>query len=261
MTSGLRFFDKEPSSWEELEDLVAQAFREMRYHVIQRETVKTVRGKVEVDILATNKNTAIPSTVLIECKYWNKPVPQQVVHGFRAVCDDIGVNFGLIISKTGFQSGAAETSTSTNIQLFDFGKFQELFFSEWKVGAFMLLTAMYDQLLPLQRALMSKVVGGNGSNLKLPEGLRWPGKYDILLGVDGRFTDFFIGNRTFPAEISDPRGDPSVQERITVSSHREYLDVAIKGAVDASIFFNLPMTYVCETGPTTTFYELVSRVN
>jgi hypothetical protein len=43
-------FDTEPANWQELEDLVCQAFQEMGYESRRNEAVKTVRGKVNIDV-------------------------------------------------------------------------------------------------------------------------------------------------------------------------------------------------------------------
>jgi len=61
------FFDREPETWEDLEGLIQQAFDEMGYESIRGHKVKTVRGKVKVDVFARKVSTPIPTIVLI----WN----------------------------------------------------------------------------------------------------------------------------------------------------------------------------------------------
>jgi restriction endonuclease Mrr len=121
-----RFFDREPNNWHQLEEMVQQAFAEMGYESNRAHKIQTVRGTVEIDVHAIKTSTPIPTIVLCECKYWDKPVPQHVVHTFRSVCSDAGAHFGLIISRRGFQSGAEISRTATNIHLMDFVEFQIL---------------------------------------------------------------------------------------------------------------------------------------
>ncbi len=143
------FFDASPASWQELEIMVNQAFEEMAYEANRNHEVESVRGQVKIDVFAVKKTTPIPTVVLCECKHWAKPVDQNVVHSFRSICSDIGAHFGLIISRVGFQPGAGETRSATNIHLLNFEQFQETFFAEWKSGIFLRFVQMSDSLLPL----------------------------------------------------------------------------------------------------------------
>jgi hypothetical protein len=123
-----RFFDKEPSSWQELEEMVCQVFTEMGYVSNRAYSLQTIRGAVEIDVHAIKTTTPIPTLVLCECKYWDKAVPQHIVHAFRSVCSDAGAHFGLIISRRDFQSGAENSRIATNVHLMDFVEFQGTFF-------------------------------------------------------------------------------------------------------------------------------------
>jgi hypothetical protein len=243
------FFDKKPGSWKDLEQMVQQAFCEMGYESKKSHSLDTVRGKVEIDVFARKTTTPIPTIVLCECKYWNKPVSQHVIHGFRTVCADVGAHFGLIISKVGFQAGAETSRSSTNVHLMNFKEFQETFFEEWRSGACTMLVKMHDQLLPILRASMR--IQENGLDT-IPshsiDGVDAFRKYAILLGYEGRYSEYFIMPGEFPATISDPRGDPRVIQSVTVKSHREYLEVAREATLEATRRFNLPETYFSTKG-------------
>src|SRR5208282_1297567 len=102
-------FDTEPQTWQELEELVCQAFKEMGYETYRNKNINTVRGTAKVDVHATKKFTPIPTVTLVECKYWDKAVDQNVIYSFRSICADSGAHYGIIISKNGFQSGAHES--------------------------------------------------------------------------------------------------------------------------------------------------------
>lgn len=229
--------------------MVHLAFTEMGYESSQGCKIETVRGTVEIDVRAVKTTSPIPTLVLCECKYWNKMVPQSVVHGFRTVCSDAGAHFGLIISKKGFQSGADNSRTSTNVHLMNFEQFQETFFGEWKSGAFIMLARMYDQLLPIFRAAHGMVEGG----LDLIDEAAVRGvdpfeKYSMFFGLGGQYSSYFIQQGEFPVTFSDPRGDPRIIKLVTVRSHREYLELAKAAVAECNKRFNLPEIYFSTAG-------------
>ena len=232
-----RIFDHQPSTWQELELLVEQAFSEMLYEAHRGHELNTVRGKVKVDLYAVKRSTPIPTIVLCECKHWAKPVEQNVVYGFRSICSDVGAHFGLIISKAGFQSGANETREATNIHLMDFVAFQETFFEEWRTGIFMKFAQMSDELLPLMRNSI-----GSPEDEALHRRLKQINiftKYEMFFG-DRSFRSYFIGGDAhFPIEMRDPRGEPESTQTISIRSYREYFNIARQGVADARLHFGI----------------------
>jgi hypothetical protein len=246
---GAQFFDTSPTSWQDLETMVALAFAEMGYESNRAHRLQTIRGTVEIDVHAIKTSTPIPTIVLCECKYWDKSVPQSVVHAFRSVCADAGAHFGLIISRKGFQSGAENSRTATNIHLMDFVRFQSTFFEEWRSGALMLLSRMRDQLLPILRA--ANGMQKNGLDLidkALIDGVDPFQKYSLFFGLDGGYPQFFIHQDSFPSTFNDPTGDPRTLTKVTVSSHREYIDIATRALVECTTRFRLPNLYFDNSG-------------
>ena len=204
-----KIYDHEPNDWQELEEMVNTAFREMGYESHRNYSVKTIRGNVAIDVFATDKRTSLPTIVICECKYWNKPVDQQVIYAFRSVCADIGAHYGLVISKVGFQSGANQTRESTNSHLLDFNQFQEKYFDKWREGIFMEIVKMRDTFLP-----------GLYSNGQLcHKALQ---KYTLF----EKGSDHFIFNNGFPIDVIDPRGDIDSIEEIAITSHRHFFEIA-----------------------------------
>ena len=120
------------TDWQDLQAKVAQLFEEMDYEV---ETPRHVdlagRGKKEVDVWVRDPLASINQIYLIECKFWNTKVPQDIVHGFKTVMEGAGANTGFIISKVGFQRGAYEAIRFTNIHLLTFEELQHRYGSEW----------------------------------------------------------------------------------------------------------------------------------
>lgn len=232
-----KIFDHKPKTWQELEEMVCQAFNEMGYKCEKNYEISTVRGKVKVDLFAVDERTPIPTIVLCECKYWNKPVEQSVVHSFRSVCADIGAHYGLIISKKGFQAGAKATRESTNIHLLNFDQFQSTFFEEWRKGVFMILSGLSDRLLPLLR-METSTIKNLTTNEKTIFLSNFFIKYSIFFG-DQRFTKFFIEKNIFPIDAVDPKGDPCHLNKITISTPREFLEIAKAAVSDACKYYGI----------------------
>jgi hypothetical protein len=128
----MQIFDREPTDWRDLQNMVGQLFTELCCTVQVSVTVPLVRGKKEIDVLADDPHTYPPSRYAIECKYWSNPVPQEVVHSFRTVVSDLGAHRGIIVSKVGFQSGSFEVADNTNIDLFTFDELQSVFWDRWR---------------------------------------------------------------------------------------------------------------------------------
>src|ERR1700722_6462851 len=239
-----KIFDVSPETWQDLEIMVQQAFDEMGYESHRKYSIKTVRGSVEVDVYARKTTTPIPSIVICECKHWNTLVSKNVIHSFRTVCSDIGAHYGLVISKNGFQFGAEGSRESTNVHLLTFEEFQQTFFKEWQQGVFMMMSAMRDEILPILRAKvgmqnygLDRIDVGRLQNVEPME------KYSIFNGTEGHYSEHFIQNEGFPIEINDPRGNPQELKRLTVSTHREYLEIAKQAVLDARAYFNLEPVY------------------
>ena len=127
-------FDHEPADWEELQDRIAQLFSEMGCEVKIGERVKLVRGEKEIDVSVRDPQTTPHSVYLCECKFWSKPIPQEVIHSFRTVLSDFGAHRGFIISRVGFQAGAKEAVKNTNLDLLTFDEIQLVFFDRWRIA-------------------------------------------------------------------------------------------------------------------------------
>jgi len=141
-------FDHEPADWRGLQDRVAQLFSEIGCDVRVGEKVKLVRGKKEIDVLVRDRQTSPASDYLCECKFWSKPIPQEVIHSFRTVVSDFGAHRGFIISRAGFQAGAKEAAAETNLDLVTFEEFQSLFFDRWRIAMGRKYRPYADRLFP-----------------------------------------------------------------------------------------------------------------
>lgn len=140
---------KDIRDWKDLQDKVAELFREMGYDVMSPYLLKHVRGSKEVDVYVRDPRTSVPSVILIECKHWKSNLPQEVVHGFRSVMADSGANTGIIVVTKGFQSGAEEADDFTNVELRTWESLQRAYGNEW-------FLRQLERLAPLKETLTRK---------------------------------------------------------------------------------------------------------
>lgn len=127
----MTIYENEPKNWKDLQNKVAEILTECGYKCETEKDIITTREKVNVDVYAKMNSQMAKSEILCECKFWKKAIPKHVIHSFRTVINDYGANYGLIISKIGFQSGAFESIKNTNIQLVNWLEFEETFRAEW----------------------------------------------------------------------------------------------------------------------------------
>ncbi len=219
----MNIFDNNPETWQELEEMVGQLFNEIGCYVEVGTTIQLVRGAKEIDVYIEDKMSTPHSKYLCECKFWNEPIPQGVVHEFRTVVADFGANQGFIISKVGFQSGSKEAVEKTNVQLLTFDALQKLFFRRW-------LPSMVDRYMSYADRLFPYWDPSGG---RMPK-VKWTGKdiehLRILIEAYEPFIDLGPGDkmmgfrRKFPIEVPTVNDSFEVEGKEIIKTHREYFD-------------------------------------
>lgn len=127
-----QMIEKKPGAdWKDMQVRVATILTECGLRTTIGKTIKTARGKVEIDVYATDPATVPPSVYLCECKRWSTPVPQGEVQAFRTTVADSGAHHGLFISAKGLQRGAYGVAKHTNIHLCNWREFQDIFLERW----------------------------------------------------------------------------------------------------------------------------------
>lgn len=215
-----KIFLSHPKNWRDLEDKVTQIFQEMGYETSKKTKVQTIRGQVEVDVIATNNKSSVPIRIFIECKYWEKNIPQEKVHAFRTIIHDSGANLGIMIALSNFQIGAKQHIESTNILLMTWDEFQNHYFDEWFEAMKKYTIEVADPICEYYD-YYGKITGGlNGTEERV-------GRAKLL---QDRYSIFRKGNRFnpkifFPMEVRDPRYE---EERIiTITQARDFFDIMI----------------------------------
>ena len=221
-----------PSDWKDLQNKVAEIFTDIGYETETDRTIETARGKVMVDVFSVDKSQSPNILYLCECKHWKSRVPKTVVHSFRTVIQDFGANYGIIISKVGFQKGAYETVKHTNITLVDWFGFQDLFEEKWLPAISEKLCdgcrAFIDHTEPIVTGFIARKFEQLGENKeKIEEYKKLRRKYMTMgfLILRLRYSEFLPKQKLkFPISFDVPSEDRNEHERKTFHSLRELVD-------------------------------------
>ena len=104
-------------AWQKYQEDAAEYFRSIGLNASTDVTFKGVRTHHDIDVLVVSHYVGFDITWVVECKYWKHPVNKLHVLGLREIVADVGVDRGVLLSESGFQSGAIEAANLTNIQL------------------------------------------------------------------------------------------------------------------------------------------------
>jgi restriction system protein len=112
-------------AWKQYQEDAADYFRSIGLNAETDVSVNGVRSKHDVDVLVTSHYVGFDITWIVECKQWKKPVNKLHVLGLREIVSDVGVDRGILLSESGFQSGAIEAANLTNVQVTSLQNLQE----------------------------------------------------------------------------------------------------------------------------------------
>jgi len=71
----------------------------------------------QIDILIQGKMAGVDLLGIVECKYFSRKVDVKVVDSFIGFLEDVGANFGVIITNEGFSAGAVNRASIKGIKL------------------------------------------------------------------------------------------------------------------------------------------------
>lgn len=76
----------------------------------------------QVDVLTTFSDGVHEYRTAIECKYWNKKVPKDVIAKLESIVEDTSIDKGVVVSKMGFTDDAKSYAGFKNIGLVELRK-------------------------------------------------------------------------------------------------------------------------------------------
>jgi restriction system protein len=105
------------NSWRDYQESAAAFFRTLGLTAETDVRLTGVRTSHDIDVVVNSVHVGFEITWLVECKYWQTPVSKLHVLGLRQIVLDVGADRGILLSESGFQAGAIEAATLTNVQL------------------------------------------------------------------------------------------------------------------------------------------------
>jgi Restriction endonuclease len=105
--------------WEQYQHDTAELLRELGFTAVVNDSLAEPNGTVHaVDVSARRTLAGVDLLWVVECKLWNtQAVPMEKVAALKAIVDWVGADRGLLMSETGFQSGAIRMAMQKNITL------------------------------------------------------------------------------------------------------------------------------------------------
>lgn len=106
-------------SWRKYQEETAEIFIKLGCKAGVNQEVEGVRNKHSIDVWVEFEKFGLETNWIVECKHWKRRVSQDMVHTLRDIVQDIGADKGILVSKSGFQSGAVAAARKSNIILTD----------------------------------------------------------------------------------------------------------------------------------------------
>src|ERR1700677_1495793 len=105
------------ADWKQYQEEVADFFRTAGFEATTNFTVRGARSSHNIDVYVTGHYVGFDVVWIVECKQWKKSVSKLHVLALREIVSDLGADRGILVSEAGFQSGAIEAATLTNVRV------------------------------------------------------------------------------------------------------------------------------------------------
>jgi hypothetical protein len=105
------------AAWHDYQERAAYYFHLLGMDVSVDEHVIGARGEHNVDVVVHGSQAGIGQMWLVECKLWQRRVTKLHVAALANIVQDVGADKGILLSETGFQSGAIKLASFSNITL------------------------------------------------------------------------------------------------------------------------------------------------
>jgi restriction system protein len=106
-----------PDSWQEYQEEVAAFFRSLGLEAATNFSIQGVRTTHDIDVFVKSHHVGFDVVWLVECKHWKTRVSKLHVLALREIVADVGADRGILLSENGFQSGAVEAASLTNVHV------------------------------------------------------------------------------------------------------------------------------------------------
>lgn len=103
--------------WRGYQKEAAAFFSSMGFEASIDAKVRGVRATHNIDVWVTFTRYGLNHRWVVECKHWKSAVPKEKVMALASVVQDVGADRGILLSESGFQSGAFHAAEKTSITL------------------------------------------------------------------------------------------------------------------------------------------------
>lgn len=103
------------ATWRGYQEQVAAFFRSLGLDATTNHRAQGVRTSHDIDVFVRSHYVGFDIIWIVECKYWSTAVTKLHVLALREIVTDLGVDRGILLCEAGFQSGALEAATLTNV--------------------------------------------------------------------------------------------------------------------------------------------------
>jgi hypothetical protein len=104
--------------WEQYQHQAANLLRELGFTAEVNHQMPEANGAFHaIDVAARRTIAGVDVLWIVECKHWNRRVNIEKVLALQALITSLGADRGLLMSESGFQSGAIRTASGKNITL------------------------------------------------------------------------------------------------------------------------------------------------
>ncbi len=117
LNSNQKFDETTVMDWRTYQEETAELFKRLGCSAEVDKLIQGVRAEHRIDVWVVFTKFGFQNRWAVECKYWNSNVPKEKVMALKSIVEDVGADRGVIMSKTGFQSGAIRAAAYTNITL------------------------------------------------------------------------------------------------------------------------------------------------
>lgn len=104
-------------AWNNYQEEAADFFRSLGLEAETNVTVKGVRTSHDVDVVVRSRHAGFDVMWVVECKHWSSRVSKLHVLALREIVSDTGADRGILLAENGFQSGANEAASLTNVHI------------------------------------------------------------------------------------------------------------------------------------------------
>jgi len=105
------------SAWRAYQEEAAEFFRSLGLGASTDVRLKGARTSHDIDVLVRFTQLGIGVTWIVECKNWKASVSKLHVLALREIVTEVGADRGILLSESGFQSGANDAAKLSNVLL------------------------------------------------------------------------------------------------------------------------------------------------